>query len=158
MSMAINKGGNVPETTAEKLEALPKLNRQDLTLLWAKLCDSPPPIGLHRQLMIPILAYRIQEQTLGSLKATTLLRLRQLARAVEEGSRTPPALRPGTRLVRQWQDQVHLVNVDDHGYEYRGSRYKSLSEIARQITGTRWSGPAFFGLKEEQAIQRKDNQ
>jgi len=58
--------------------------------------------------------------------------------------------RPGTRLVRQWGDQVHLVNVETSGYEYQGARYKSLSEIARVITGTHWSGPLFFGIKSDQ--------
>jgi hypothetical protein len=57
------------------------------------------------------------------------------------------SIKPGTRLVRQWQDKVHIVHVEETGYEYKGSRYESLSEIARLITGTRWSGPLFFGLK-----------
>jgi hypothetical protein len=61
-----------------------------------------------------------------------------------------PSIRPGTRLVRQWGDQVHLVNVEANGYEYQGARYQSLSEIARVITGTHWSGPLFFGTKSEQ--------
>src|SRR4029077_13364832 len=60
-----------------------------------------------------------------------------------------PHMRPGTRLVRQWGDRVHLVNVETNGYEYQGARYQSLSEIARLITGTRWSGPLFFGIKRE---------
>jgi Protein of unknown function (DUF2924) len=55
----------------------------------------------------------------------------------------------GTRLVREWRDEVHLVNVQPNGYEYKGGRYKSLSQIARLITGTRWSGPLFFGIKSE---------
>jgi hypothetical protein len=57
----------------------------------------------------------------------------------------------GTRLIRQWQDRTHLVTVEQNGYEYLGSRYQSLSEIARLITGTRWSGPLFFGLKTNRA-------
>jgi Protein of unknown function (DUF2924) len=146
----------MPDNLEERLAALPKLSTSALRELWTKLCNSSPPFGMHRQLMIPILAYRIQEEALGFLKENTLLRLRQLATAAEEGSTAPPALKPGTRLVRQWRDQVHLVNVDDRGYEYRGGRYKSLSEIARQITGTRWSGPAFFGLGEGPAAQQKE--
>ena len=58
-----------------------------------------------------------------------------------------PALPPGTRLLRQWQDRTHHVTVLDGGFDYEGVRYRSLSAIARQITGTPWSGPAFFGLK-----------
>ena len=104
--------------------------------------------------MIPILAHRIQEQTFGSLPAGARGRLRHLSRAFERDSEStvasPPQIRPGTRLVRQWRDQVHLVNVEANGYEYHGARYRSLSEIARLITGTRWSGPLFFGIKNEQ--------
>jgi hypothetical protein len=64
-------------------------------------------------------------------------------------------IHPGTRLVREWQNQVHLVNVEAKGYEYRGVRYRSLSEIARLITGTRWSGPLFFGLKGKAENQKE---
>ena len=103
--------------------------------------------------MIPILSYRIQEQAFGSLNARVQERLRQLSRAFEKGSDPTvpraPRIRPGTRLVRQWGDQVHLVSVQVNGYEYQGTRYQSLSEIARLITGTRWSGPLFFGIKNE---------
>ena len=105
--------------------------------------------------MIPILAYRIQEQACGSLSARTHERLLDLSRAFERGSdpalARAPRLRPGTRLVRQWGDRVHLVNVESNGYEYQGARYQSLSEIARLITGTRWSGPLFFGIRRESA-------
>ena len=58
-----------------------------------------------------------------------------------------PSFKPGTRLIRQWQDRTHIVTVEENGYEYQGSRYQSLSEVARLVTGTRWSGPSFFGLK-----------
>ena len=64
---------------------------------------------------------------------------------------TRPPIKPGTRLVRQWKEQVHVVEVETEGYEYKGTRYESLSEIARLITGTRWSGPLFFGLKDKQS-------
>jgi len=104
--------------------------------------------------MISLLAFRLQEQAFGSLSARTRDRLRHLSRAFEKncGSATPsaPQLRPGTRLVRQWRDRVHLVNVEANSYEYQGARYQSLSEIARLITGTRWSGPLFFGIKTDQ--------
>jgi hypothetical protein len=60
----------------------------------------------------------------------------------------PPKIKPGTRLVRGWRGDTHVVTVLEEGFEYRDKRYGSLSEIARLVTGTRWSGPAFFGLKE----------
>ena len=110
--------------------------------------------------MIPILSYRIQEQAFGSLSARAQERLRQLSRAFENGcdpsAARAPRIRPGTRLVRQWGNQVHLVNVQTNGYEYQGTRYQSLSEIARLITGTRWSGPLFFGIKRESASAKSE--
>ncbi len=142
-----------PVTT--RIAALPTLSKAALSDLWKQLFDSTPPTQVRRDLMIPILAYRIQEQAFGSLGARARERLRQLSRAFEEGSDSAvagvPRIRPGTRLVRQWGDQVHLVNVQSNGYEYQGTRYRSLSEIARLITGTRWSGPLFFGIKSESA-------
>jgi hypothetical protein len=147
----------MPDPIVEQIDALPKLSKSTLCEQWKKLFQVSPPPKLRRQLLIPILAYRLQEQMLGSLKASTLLRLRQLARPVEaKSSSTLLSLKPGTRLVRQWRDQVHLVNVGDSGYEYQGIRYQNLSQIARQITGTRWSGPAFFGLKNEQKNHPKE--
>jgi Protein of unknown function (DUF2924) len=94
---------------------------------------------------------RSNQKTYGSLSATSERRLRQHAGAVAGNSnlKISGRIHPDTRLVREWQNQVHLVNVEAKGYEYRGVRYRSLSEIARLITGTRWSGPLFFGLKSK---------
>ena len=144
----------MPDPIAQRLTALPSLSKNALRELWKHLFNVSPPSQLRRHLMIPILAYRLQEQALGSLSAASRGRLRQLALALEANSSGSisaiPTLKPGTRLVRQWRDQVHLVNVEASGYEYQGARYQSLSEIARLITGTRWSGPLFFGIKSEQ--------
>ena len=144
----------MPDLTARRLADLPTLSRAALHDLWKQLFDASPPAKLRRDLMIPILAYRLQEQTFGSLSGGARGRLRHLSRTFERSfeSAIPYASRisPGTRLVRQWRDQVHLVNVEANGYEYQGARYRSLSEIARLITGTRWSGPLFFGIKNEQ--------
>jgi hypothetical protein len=138
----------------QRLTELLELNKAALDELWKQLFDTASSRKLRRDLMIPILAHRLQEQAFGSLKPAARTRLRQLSRAFETDSDAAispaPQLRPGTRLVRQWRDQVHLVNVEANFYEYQGARYKSLSEIARLITGTRWSGPLFFGIKNEQ--------
>jgi hypothetical protein len=143
----------MPNPVEKRLYALPTLSKAALCDLWNQFFGSTPPTRLRRDLMIPILAYRIQEQAFGSLGARIRERLRQLSRAFEKGSNLraarAPHIRPGTRLVRQWGDRVHLVNVETNGYEYQGTRYQSLSEIARLITGTRWSGPLFFGIKNE---------
>ena len=148
-------GDIMQEPNGQRLAELPILNKASLCELWKELFKAPPPTHLRRQLMIQILAHRLQEQTFGSLSTATRSRLRQLARGFAANPKTAipysPGLKPGTRLVRQWRDQVHLVNVEAKGYEYQGARYQSLSEIARLITGTRWSGPLFFGIKSEQA-------
>jgi Protein of unknown function (DUF2924) len=141
----------MPEPIPTRLSDLRERDRVALSDLWRQLFAASPPTKLRRDLMIPILAYRIQEKTFGSLKAVTRTRLRQLAAGFAKGQdpsqSSKPTLKPGTRLVREWRDEVHLVNVEANGYEYKGGRYKSLSQVARLITGTRWSGPLFFGIK-----------
>jgi hypothetical protein len=144
----------MPNLIAERIAALPQLSKPALYDLWKQLFKVSPSPKLRRDLMIPILAFRLQEQAYGSVSTKTRDRLRHLSQAFERDSDSTipsaPQIRPGTRLVRQWHDQVHLVNVEANFYEYQGARYQSLSEIARVITGTRWSGPLFFGIKNEQ--------
>ncbi|HEV2464484.1 MAG TPA: DUF2924 domain-containing protein, partial [Acidobacteriaceae bacterium] len=84
-------------------------------------------------------------------------RLRELADSFKSEPKRASAklaaqfrIKPGTRLIRQWQGETHHVTVCDQGFEYNGQKYSSLSEIARLITGTRWSGPLFFGIKQNQ--------
>ena len=145
----------MPESIAARLAELPNLSRAALYDLWKQLFNASPPAKLRRDLMIPILGYRIQEQAFGSLRPESHRRLREAARAFEADSkssiRSRADIKPGTRLIRQWRSQVHVVQVEANGYEYKGVRHKSLSEIARLITGTRWSGPLFFGLKDKPA-------
>ena len=140
-----------------RLAELPELSRAALCELWKEHFGSSPTTQVRRDLMIPILAYRIQEKVFGSLKAGTRTRLRQLAEGFANNSQhvvqSKPTLKPGTRLVREWRDEVHLVNVQASGYEYKGGRYKSLSQIARLITGTRWSGPLFFGINDDRSTR-----
>jgi len=108
--------------------------------------------------MISILSYRVQERAFRSLSPASQGRLRLLARSLESDSDATkllaPDIKPGTRLVRQWRNQVHVVNVEAKGYEYQGVRHRSLSEIARLITGTRWSGPLFFGIQKAQSMPK----
>jgi hypothetical protein len=141
----------MPTSIEKHLAELPNLSRSALSELWKQIHASAPPRQLRRDLMIPILAYQIQEKNLGSLKPGIRNRLRQLsegfARNPDQAVSSKPTLKPGTRLVREWRDAVHLVNVETNGYAYKGGRYKSLSRIAHLITGTRWSGPLFFGIK-----------
>lgn len=132
------------------LKQLPMMERKDLLKVWRDLFDRVPSPALRREMLIPILAYRIQEKAFGRLKESTARKLRELA---DEGAvgQTPvqKSLRPkiGTRYVREYCGTLHEVTVLEVGYEYGGTTYRSLSEIAHTITGTKWSGPAFFGLK-----------
>jgi hypothetical protein len=103
-------------------------------------------------MLIPILAYRIQEQAFGGLRESTARNLRKLAEE-PPGSPRPEqdAVRPktGTRYVREHDGKLHEVTVLDFGYEYQGNAYRSLTKIAKVITGAKWSGPTFFGLRSQ---------
>ena len=112
--------------------------------------------------MVPFLAYRIQENAYGGLKPATRFKLRRIARELEKSGASPELriqrkIKPGTCLLRHWRGEEHEVLVTDSGYEYRGASFSSLSPIARQITGTRWSGPAFFGLRNGNLIRGDAN-
>jgi hypothetical protein len=137
-----------------KLHELPRLPKAKLLALWQELFAKPAHPRLRRNLMIPLLAYRLQENAYGGLKPFTYKRLQKLAAELEQNRKAtiplPPQLKAGTKLLRQFQGEMHEVLVGDEGFEYRGLGYESLSEIARQITGTRWSGPLFFGVKQSQ--------
>jgi hypothetical protein len=161
-----NQSVNVPtfdeeamDDISHKLGDLPNLSRQQLLDLWQKLYRRQAPVGLRRELLIPFLAYRIQENTYGGLKPSTRVELRRIARLLEPsrgpGKRPVRArINPGTRIVRTWRGTAHEIFVAESGFEYQGTTYNSLSEIARRITGTRWSGPAFFGLNKRASPAR----
>ena len=107
---------------------------------------------LSRELLIRGIAYRMQEQARGSLSGKVVRRLEQIARganAARCSGASASVARAGMRLVREWQGRAHEVVVLEDGFLWNGKAYRSLSEIARLITGTRWSGPRFFGLQDE---------
>lgn len=110
---------------------------------WRRLTKSPPPPAFGAGLMGRALAYREQEKSLGGLSSSDLKRIKCGATAA---ANTASVVKPGTWLSRTWHGEVHQVVVLDNGVEYRGERFSSLSAVARRITGTRWSGPRFFGL------------
>jgi hypothetical protein len=134
------------------VEELVTMSGDELSRLWLKVFGKAPPTDLRRQLKIPILAARIQEDRYGGLSKESKNRLKRIGdglasgKVVDELSR--PQIKPGTRIVREWKGQAHVVVAFADHYEYQDQRFSSLSEIARKITGTRWSGPLFFGLKK----------
>jgi hypothetical protein len=137
------------EQLAGELASLPSLDASALKERFAKLWGHEPPAFMGQGLMRLAIAHRLQEQVMGCLKP----RIRRCLEEVLIRSADPkraPALRikPGTRLLREWQGVTHEVTVADDGVLFRGERHRSLSEVARLITGARWSGPLFFGLKE----------
>jgi len=151
----------MPDRITERLATLPSLNKASLSKLWNELFGSCPPPHLRRDLMVRILGHRMQEQTHGSISNRSRTRLCELARCLAVKGHSlhcAPTIKPGTRLVRQWQSETHVIHVEEQGYEYAGSRYDSLSEIARLITGTRRSGPLFFGLKSKQGTPRRPHE
>jgi hypothetical protein len=138
----------------EQISDLPKLDKPQLLVIWSENFRHPPPSTLRKELMVPILAFRIQEREMGGLSNGARRRLSEIAKSLrsEEGSR-PEAeseLDNGTRLIRLWKGEAHEVRVLASGFEYRGKTFGSLSKIAREITGTRWSGPLFFGMRNKQ--------
>jgi hypothetical protein len=136
---------------SEQLNSLPEMNKAALSALWREHFGALPPEQTRRDLIIRVLAYKIQEQAFGGLTSSIRRRLRQFASAMEKDPNSTisntRAIKPGTRLIREWQGKSYKVTVANSGFEYDGQWYASLSEIARLITGTRWSGPLFFGLK-----------
>jgi len=131
--------------------------------MWQKLYQRAAPNGIRRELMIPFLAYRIQENAYGGLKPSTRSELRRIARDFEKSATSPglrirARIRAGTRIYRDWRGKTYEVVVTQAGYEYGGTSYRSLSEIARKITGARWSGPAFFRLNTMRSVRgRRDD-
>jgi hypothetical protein len=126
---------------------------------WRDLFESEPP-PYNRRFLEHRLAYRIQELAYGGLKPETVRRLRQLAEDLDGGKadvrrRRADHDRPiaGTRLIREYQGIEHCVTVRDDGFEYQGRPYRSLSAIARVITGTQWNGRIFFGLKNQRVAR-----
>jgi hypothetical protein len=121
----------------------------ELRFAWRQLHRVAPPQGLSRDLLMRALAHQLQEQSHSGTGRTLRRRLQTLTGGYEKrGASFDPAvvLKTGTTLVRQWRGHTHAVRVRDDGFEYEGQPYRSLSVIAKRITGAHWSGPRFFGL------------
>jgi hypothetical protein len=118
---------------------------------WLDLHGSAAPVRMSREVLIQALAYRLQERAFGGLSPNALAMLDgRPTRRSEHRTRITHRIGPGTRFLREWQGRtVEVVADASNGFVYQGRTYRSLSAIAREVTGTRWSGPAFFGLRKE---------
>jgi hypothetical protein len=137
------------DSIAARVAALPKTPTPELRQMWRELFDREPP-GFSRSYLISRLAYRIQELGYGGLKPATRARLDALADSLDpKAARKRVVNGPvvGTQLIREWRGIEHKVTVLADGFEWEGRRYRSLSAVARAITGTQWNGWSFFGLK-----------
>jgi hypothetical protein len=167
------------ERLAVELDALTGLDLETLRRHYRQLHRKAAPAHLPRWLLVRIVAYRMQALALGDLDPETVRILDRVARdharaksAKDESGAAggakrgrggnasksvpdvPHRLRPGTQLVREHAGDLHRVIVVENGFNWNGSTYASLSEIARTITGTNWNGPAFFGLRSRKAQLR----
>ena len=144
------------DTVLARLSALKTTPTLALKQQWRDLFDREPP-PYNRKFLESRLSYRIQELAYGGLKPETIARLEALGEQFDGGNIVTRRMRvderpiSGTRLIREWQRVEHCVTVRDYDFEYRGRPFKSLSSVARAITGTRWNGWVFFGLKNRRA-------
>ena len=142
------------EALTVEIASLSQLGIDELRERWKAMYGKAPSRGIGRSFLTRAIAYRLQERAYGGLKPSTR---RLLARVAEETSTGCSAQKPqirkaqsGTILIREWQGNAHRVTMLDDGVSFNGKRYRSLSEVAREITGSRWSGPRFFGLRSAQ--------
>lgn len=149
-----------------KIDALEDLTREELVERWQKTHGCLPPKGIKRNLLLQSAAWQLQTIRLGGLKGDAKRTLRRLVKTsqpatatssiegdvVRRGRAASPAnhlrgkLAPGVRLVREWNGRMHVVEVIEDGFRYDGKTFRSLTAVAKRITGTKWSGPRFFGL------------
>jgi len=148
------------DDVAANLQELEQMDSAALRTEWRRLYRAHPPKGVRRDLLLLGVAWKIQEQAYGGLGAANKRRLADLAETLgRDGDITRSRvarLRPGAKLVREWRGETHTVTVADDGFEWKGRHWRSLSVIAREITGGHWSGPRFFGLKEKQRTNSED--
>jgi hypothetical protein len=139
------------EALAAEIAGLSKLGIDELRKRWRAMYGKAPSRELGRSFLTRAIAYRLQERAYGGLKPSTQRLLVRFGEETASGSSPKkPQIRKaqsGTVLIREWQGNAHRVTMLDDGVSFNGKHYRSLSEVAREITGSRWSGPRFFGLR-----------
>jgi len=155
---------SIKDATAcwEALARLPELDLSELRQQWRALYKADASPHLSRELLLRAVAHRMQEVAVGRLRPQRQRQLRQVAQQLTQtgaaNTRPRAELKGGTRLLREWQGRTYDVLVLDAGFCWQNTRYRSLSAIARKITGTAWSGPLFFGLKPNRPANRRSSQ
>lgn len=141
---------------------LTSLSLLDLRARWAEMWGMEPHGRISRQMLVHSLAFRMREHEGRGLSAGQQARLAQLVKAYKRNPRIFDSgtagggnIKPGTRLIRVWNGERHSVLATESGFEHKGTTYSTLSEVARAITGTRWNGWLFFGLRKKQKNQEK---
>jgi hypothetical protein len=159
--MHSSESGNRIQVTAEALNSLQHATIQNLRKHWQELFRRDPPRAFGPDLLRRSIAQRIQEQANGEASRHSQQELAQLLKASEQKWKIelPRRIKAGSVLVREWKSKTHRVTVLDEGFAWDGQTYPSLSEVAREITGTRWNGPRFFGLRitETKATMEPNN-
>ncbi len=142
------------ESLAAEIAGLSTLGIDELREHWKAMFGKAPSRDISRSFLTRAIAYRLQEKAFGGLKPSMQRLLAEFAHDGTNGSAVATApsriAQPGAVLVREWRGISHQVSVLEKGFCFRGKRYRSLTEVAREITGTRWSGPLFFGLRRSQ--------
>ncbi len=145
------------DAVAVKLQALAEMDYDALRVEWRRLYRAPPPKRVSRDLLMLGVGWKVQERAYGGLGAATKRRLADLAKTMERNGDVTrnrvTRLKPGARFVREWRGEIHTVIVLEDGFEWKGTQWRSLSVIAREITGIHWSGPRFFGLNGKTKAQ-----
>jgi len=144
--------GTIEDAALEaEIGRLPALSLLELRNRWKTLFGHSGPKSLRRNFLARAVAYQMQVEAYGGLSVATKRRLREIANAVRNGDANAALgssrIKPGTQMIRQWQNTTHTVTALAEGFEWNGRTYKSLSAVANAITGTNWNGFAFFGIK-----------
>lgn len=148
---AMDQKSSQYEALKAEIRRLPDLSLGELRMRWRELFGNTAPISLRRRFLAQAVAYQMQVDAFGDLSSSAKRRLREIATAVHRRDASAAGaarwIQPGTQMIRQWQKETHTVTATPEGFEWKGQTYKSLSAIARQITGTNWNGYTFFGVK-----------